>query len=77
MQRQVQHILPAAEYGYSVYLCARFYDTEGKVHYSEVSVYSPEAYAKIAVDKSTNEKLTELVKYMVTYGEYTRKLFNR
>ncbi len=70
-------MIAAADYGRTIFVCARFVDTQGEVHYSEVIAYSPEAYAQRVMEVGTNETLIETMKRMVMYGEDARVLFGR
>ena len=61
----------AKEYDKTIYVCARFVDEGGTVHYSNVVAYHPEQYAAnvLASDKAS-ETLKETVKNMVMYGQF-------
>lgn len=67
--------ISAKEYGNTIYVCARFVDTEGNVHYSDVIAYSPEAYAAGRIENSQNANLIDVVKKMVVYGEEAAEYF--
>ena len=67
--------VPSSNYGETVFVCARFEDTDGSVHYSAVSGYSPERYAASKIKQNKNPLLVETVKKMVMYGEEARRYF--
>ncbi len=67
--------IPAARYGRTLFMCAKFVDDAGNVHYSDILAYSPEAYAEAVINKNSNANLTEVAKRMVIYGEYARIYF--
>ena len=61
----------AKEYDKTIYVCARFVDEDGSVHYSDVVAYHPEQYAaNVLASDRASEKLKETVKNMVTYGQF-------
>ncbi len=74
--KALSKVFAAAEYGKTIFACAKFVDTDGNVHYSDVVAYSPETYAEGRINKSSNANLVEAMKRMVTYGEYARVYFS-
>ncbi len=60
------------EYEDTIYVRAKFVDTEGNVHYSEIIAYSIEQYAADILEKSTNDNMKNLVQAAVVYGEATK-----
>ncbi len=73
--KAISKVFAAAEYGKTIFACAKFVDTDGNVHYSDVIAYSPEAYAEGRINNSSNANLVEAMKRMVTYGEYAKVYF--
>ena len=67
--------VPSRYYGETVFVCARFVDTDGNVHYSAVSGYSPEKYAASKIKQNKNPLLVETMKKMVMYGEEAQRYF--
>ncbi len=65
----------AKEMGKTIFACAKFTDTDGNVHYSDISAYSPEAYAAGRINNSTNAQMVDLAKKMVIYGEFAAIYF--
>ncbi len=68
--------IAAKNLGKTVYARAVFVDTNGKAHYSDVTCYSPEEYARSRIQSSTDANLVNLMKKMVVYGEQARIYFN-
>ena len=66
--------IPAKEFGDTFYAVMCFTDKDGNEHYTNVVVYSPEAYANSKLN-SSDSTLVELVKWMVAYGERARIKF--
>jgi len=63
----------AKEYGTTIFACARFTDSKGDYHYSDMIAYSPEAYAANQISKTTTKAtLKALCERMVIYGEAAR-----
>ncbi len=60
------------DYEDTIYVRAKFTDTDGHVHYSDIVAYSIEQYAADILAKSTNENMKQLVRSAVVYGEATR-----
>ena len=60
-------------YGDTVYICARFTDTNGNVYYSEVDAFSPDYYCQRRIDRASREE--EVAKKMVIYSEEARAYF--
>ena len=66
----------AKEMGKTTFVCAKFTDVNGDVHYGEIVAYNPEAYAKNQLGKtSVAEDVKELCRRMVMYGEAARIQF--
>ena len=70
-------MIAGAELGRTLYACARFVDSEGNEHFSDVLAYSPEKYAEIIIGRNNKPNLVALVKAMVIYGEYARIHFGK
>ena len=61
----------AKEYDKTIFVCVRFVDEDGSVHYSDVVAYHPEQYAaNVLASDRASENLKETVKKMVTYGQF-------
>ncbi|MBP3313652.1 MAG: InlB B-repeat-containing protein [Oscillospiraceae bacterium] len=67
----------STEYGKTIFVCAKFTDSEGVDHYSEVTAYSPEAWASNRLNSDgVTDVETALCKALVQYGDYAIKLFS-
>ena len=69
-------MISAKDYGTTVYACTKITTADG-VFYGPVIPYSPEAYTKGRLEKSTDELLKNTVKNMTIYGEYATIYFNK
>ena len=70
--------VPSKDYSDTLFVCAKFTNTDGTVSYSDIIAYSPEAYAyRQIVELNNNANLVALCKRMVTYGEFASVYFNK
>jgi len=58
----------AKDYSNTIFVCAKFTDSEGAPIYSQVINYSPEAYAANKISANDDADLVDLCKRMVMYG---------
>ncbi len=63
--------LSAREYEKTVYARAKFVDTDGHVHYSEIVASGVEEYAATAIEQGS-DSMKVLAKMSVVYGEYVK-----
>ena len=67
--------IAAKHYGKVVYVCAKFVDSNGNVHYSGVMGYNPDTYAAKKIADNDRANLPELLKRMAVYGEFAKAYF--
>ena len=70
--------IPAAEYGYSVYMTAKVTDTDGNVYYGEIFTYGIDAYADYQYNRTgVSEAQKNLCHAMAYFGEMARIRFGK
>ena len=69
--------VPSKDYSDTLFVCAKFTDAAGNVSYSDITAYSPEAYAARQLELNRDAELVELCKRMTIYGEFARTYFNK
>lgn len=65
----------AKEFGRTLYRALYVVDSEGTLHCSGVSSYSPETYASQKINDGQTAKIDELVMWLTVYGERAKAYF--